>query len=249
MKNEAIQLFQCLDLTSLNAVDNTQTIERLVDFALDCEQKGLNVASICTFPNFTAFVHQKLKKSAIKTTAVAASFPHSQTFIEVKKLETQKALECGADEIDIVLNLGAFFSENYATLQEEIRTIKSIVQNRGLKVILETGELKTTQNIVLATELVIASGADFIKTSTGKSNIGATPEAVQAMCEVIAKHNIQTNKKVGIKISGGVRTSEQAKMYRDIVLDVLGEDWVGPDLFRIGASSLAQDLLEKITSK
>lgn len=246
MEKEKLHLFQCLDLTSLNATDNSQTVEKLIDFALKNEQKGYAVASICTFPNFSQIVSQNLVNSNIKTTAVAACFPYSQSFFEVKKLEVKKAIEAGAEEIDIVLNLSAFFEQNYALVKNEIESIKAIAKNHCLKVILETGELKTTKNIRFAAQLAIESGADFIKTSTGKSALGATPVAVQAMCEVIADYFSATNKKIGIKVSGGVRTYEQGKIYAEIVTTVLGKSWLHPGLFRIGASSLAKNLLTTI---
>jgi len=244
MKKELLNLYRCLDLTTLNSTDNSVSILKLVNWAKLQEKNGHIVASICTFPNFTFLVNDHLQDSQIKTTAVSASFPASQSFLKVKKLETKMALEAGADEIDIVMNLGLFFENNFDEVKREIQQLKAIVGDKCLKVILETGELKSKENIQLAAQLAIESGADFIKTSTGKSTIGATTEAVATMCEVIHAHYKTTGKKVGLKISGGVRTFEQALEYQEIVLKQLGQEWLQPSLFRIGASSLATNLIE-----
>ena len=244
MKKDLLNLYRCLDLTSLNSTDNPVNILELINWAKTQEKKGHVLASICTFPNFTFLVNDHLVDSQIKTTAVSGSFPTSQTFLKVKKLETKMAIEAGADEIDIVINLGAFFEKNFKEVKREIQQLKIIVGDKCLKVILETGELKSKENIQIAAQLAIEAGADFIKTSTGKSTIGATTDAVTAMCQVIHTHYKQTDKKVGIKISGGVRTFEQALEYQEIVLKQLGKEWLHPSLFRIGASSLATNLIE-----
>lgn len=244
MKKDLLNLYRCLDLTSLNSTDNPVNILELINWAKKQEKKGHVPASICTFPNFTYLVNDNLADSQIKTTAVAGSFPTSQSFLKVKKLEVKMAIEAGADEIDIVLNLGLFFENNFKEVKREIQQLKKIVGEKCLKIILETGELKSKENIQLAAKLAIESGADFIKTSTGKSTIGATTEAASAMCEVINAHYKKTGKKIGIKISGGVRTFEQAVEYREIILKQLGKEWLQPGLFRIGASSLATNLIE-----
>ena len=244
MKKELLNIYQCLDLTSLNSTDDSITILELVNWAKMQEKNGHVLASICTFPNFSYLVNEHLKDSQIKTTAVSGSFPSSQSFLKVKKLETKMAIEAGADEIDIVINLGLFFATNFKEVKREILQLKAIVGDKCLKVILETGELKTKENIQLAAQLAIEAGADFIKTSTGKSTIGATTDAVTVMCQVIHTHYKTTGKKVGLKISGGVRTFEQALEYQEIVLNQLGQEWLQPSLFRIGASSLATNLIE-----
>ena len=205
-----------------------------------------NVAAICVYPNFAAIVKNTLEVDGVSIACVSGGFPSSQTFTEVKVAETALAIADGADEIDIVISIGKFLSGDYEAMCEEIQELKEVCKERHLKVILETGALKTASNIKKASILSMYSGADFIKTSTGKGYPGATPEAVYTMCQVLKKYHSITGKRVGIKVAGGVRTAEEAVRYYTIVKEVLGNDWLNKDLFRIGASSLVEDIEHRL---
>lgn len=239
----------CIDLTSLTSLDTKETIWKMVDTVNDFEGTRPdvpNVAAICTYPNFVETVKQALTAQEVKIASVAGSFPSSQTFTEIKIAEVAMAVMEGADEIDIVLNLGNFMEEAYEELTDEIEEIKESCRGARLKVILETGALVTAENIQKASILALYSGADFIKTSTGKGYPGATPEAVYTMCHVLKTYHALTGNKVGIKVSGGVRTAEDAVRYYTLVKEILGEDWLNKELFRIGASSLVGDLEKRL---
>ena len=238
-------LHSCVDLTSLNSEDSKESIWKLVEKVNDFDGSQSdfdNVAAICVYPNFVQTVKESLTAD-VKIASVAGGFPSSQTFIEVKIAEVSLAVADGADEIDIVFPCGDFFDNNYQDICEEIQEIKEVCRTVSLKVILETGLLKTAENIKKASILSIYSGADFIKTSTGKSYSGATPEAVYVMSETIKEYNQLHKKKIGIKVSGGVRTVQDALQYYTIVKEVLGKDWLTPEYFRIGASSLTNNIL------
>ena len=239
-------LYSCIDLTSLNHTDSKESIWKFVEKVntFDDERPDMqNVAAICVYPNFVATVKEALTAGNVNIAAVSGGFPSSQTFTEVKIAETALAVGDGADEIDIVLNLGYFFEKDYVELCEEIQELREACKDKILKVIIETGTLKTAQNIKDASILSIYSGADFVKTSTGKNDSGATLEAVYVICETIREYYAKHNKKIGVKVSGGVKTREDAVRYYTIVKEVLGEEWLSPTLFRIGASSLADALL------
>ena len=243
------QIHGCIDLTSLTSIDTKESIWKLVDKVNDFEGTRPdvpNVAAICTYPLFVDTVKQALTAQNVSIASVAGGFPSSQTFVEIKVAETAMAVMQGADEIDIVMNLGYFMEDNYEELSEEIQEIKDSCREAKLKVILETGALATPDNIRKAAILALYSGADFIKTSTGKGYPGATPEAVYTMCQVLKTYHSITNKKVGIKVSGGIRTAEEAVKYYTIVKEVLGKDWLNKDLFRIGASSLVEDIEHRL---
>lgn len=243
------QIHGFIDLTSLTSIDTKESIWKLVENVNDFEGTRPdipNVAAICTYPLFVETVKQALTAQEVKITAVAGGFPSSQTFTEVKIAETAMAVMQGADEIDIVMNLGYFMEENYEEIAEEIQEIKDSCRESKLKVILETGALTTPEYIQKAAILALYSGADFIKTSTGKGYPGATPEAVYTMCQVIKKYHSITGKRIGIKVSGGVRTAEDAVSYYTIIKEVLGNDWLNKELFRIGASSLLNDLKSRL---
>lgn len=239
----------CIDLTSLTSMDTKENIWKMTEQVNDYEGTRPdvpNVAAICVYPIFIETVKQALTAEFIHIASVAAGFPSSQTFIEVKVAETAMAVMEGADEIDIVMNLGHFMEDNFQELTEEIQEIKESCRHAHLKVILETGALVTSQNIRKASILALYSGADFIKTSTGKGYPGATPEAVYTMCQVIKTYHSITGKKAGIKISGGVRTAEEAVRYYTIVKETLGSEWLCKELFRIGASSLVADIQKRL---
>ncbi len=243
------QIHGFIDLTSLTSIDTKESIWKLVENVNDFEGTRPdipNVAAICTYPLFVETVKQALTAQEVKIAAVAGGFPSSQTFTEVKIAETAMAVMQGADEIDIVMNLGYFMEENYEEIAEEIQEIKDSCRESKLKVILETGALTTPEYIQKAAILALYSGADFIKTSTGKGYPGATPEAVYTMCQVIKKYHSITGKRIGIKVSGGVRTAEDAVSYYTIIKEVLGNDWLNKELFRIGASSLLNDLESRL---
>lgn len=243
------QIHGFIDLTSLTSIDTKESIWKLVENVNDFEGTRPdipNVAAICTYPLFVETVKQALTAQEVKIAAVAGGFPSSQTFTEVKIAETAMAVMQGADEIDIVINLGYFMEENYEEIAEEIQEIKDSCRESKLKVILETGALTTPEYIQKAAILALYSGADFIKTSTGKGYPGATPEAVYTMCQVIKKYHSITGKRIGIKVSGGVRTAEDAVSYYTIIKEVLGNDWLNKELFRIGASSLLNDLESRL---
>lgn len=237
------QIFNFIDLTSLNSTDSNKSITDLAEQTVKYHENGYTAAAICVFPNFSDIVKEKLLGTPIKTAVVGACFPSSQSFLDTKILECKNAVKNGAEEVDIVLNLGAFFDENYDAVLNEIKTIKENIEPAKLKVILETGELKENNLIKKAAEISIDGGADFIKTSTGKVSIGATPEAVGVMADVVKAHFSKTNKFVGIKVSGGVKTKEDAIRYYNIVQGKLGKEFMNNKFFRIGASSLAKHLM------
>ena len=243
------QIHGFIDLTSLTSIDTKESIWKLVDRVNDFE--GIrpdvpNVAAICTYPLFIETVKQALTAQEVKIASVAGGFPSSQTFMEIKIAETGMAVMQGADEIDMVMNIGYFLEENYEELAEEIQEVKESCRTAKLKVILETGALKSPENIQKAAILALYSDADFIKTSTGKGYPGATPEAVYVMCQTIKKYHSITGRKVGIKVSGGVRTAKEAVRYYTIVKEILGNDWLTKELFRIGASSLVEDIERRL---
>ena len=242
-------LFNCIDLTSLNSTDNDESIMKFTEKVnqFDNEFPDLkNVAAICVYPNFAEAVKNTLDVDGIKIACVSAGFPSSQTFIEVKIAETAMALMEGADEIDIVISVGKFLSGDYETMCEEIQELKDTCKERHLKVILETGALKTASNIKKASILSMYSGADFIKTSTGKQQPAATPEAAYVMCEAIKEYYDKTGNKVGFKPAGGINTVNDALIYYTIVKEILGEEWLNNELFRLGTSRLANLLLSEI---
>lgn len=239
----------CIDLTSLTSMDTKESIWKMTEQVNDYEGTRPdvpNVAAICVYPIFVESVKQTLTAENVRIASVAGGFPSSQTFIEVKVAETAMAVMEGADEIDIVMNLGLFMEENFQELTEEIEEIKESCREAHLKVILETGALVTSENIRKASILALYSGADFIKTSTGKGYPGATPEAVYTMCQTIKTYHSISGKRAGIKISGGVRTAEDAVKYYTIVKETLGSEWLCKELFRIGASSLVSDIQKRL---
>lgn len=241
------RIYSCIDLTSLNSTDTREDIWKFTERVNDFEGSSdiPNVAAICVYPNFAETVKEALTAN-VNIAAVSGGFPSSQTFTEVKIAETALAVASGADEIDIVLNLGFFLDENYEELSEEIEEIKHACRDAKLKVILETGALKSASNIMKASILALYSGADFLKTSTGKGYEGATLEAAYIMCTAIKEYAEKTGNKAGFKASGGISTTEDAVKYYTIVKEVLGNEYLNNEYFRIGASRLANNLLESI---
>ena len=242
-------LFNCIDLTTLRSTDSPSSVadftERVNRF--DEEHPEMkNVAAICVYPNFAQVVRTVLDVSSVDIACVSGCFPSSQSFIEVKVAETALAVEGGAEEIDIVLNLGNFLDGDYEEVCDEISELKHSCRDARLKVILETGALKTAANIKAASVLAMYSGADFIKTSTGKEYPGASLEAAYVMCSCIKEYYEKTGNMEGFKPAGGVRTPEDAVGYYCIVKEILGEKWLTNEYFRIGASGLANNLLSAI---
>ena len=249
-----------MDLTTLHAEDTSDSVRKLVgkvnSFMNDYPEYPLP-ASICVFPNFASVVRESLVSHDVRVTAVAGCFPASQSFIEVKAKECEMAVEAGADEIDIVLALNAFLSGDEKSARREIGTLRAAVDRAGakagrevtLKVIQETGLLVTPENIANASFLAMEEGADFIKTSTGKVSVNATPMAAYIMCESIKAFHEKTGRKVGFKAAGGISTSRDAVCYHSIVKTVLGNDWIDKKLFRFGVSRLANSLMSSIEQK
>lgn len=245
------QLFNCIDLTTLRTEDNTTTVAnftRRVN-AFDEEHGDMpNVAAICVYPNYAGTVRMNLD-AGVNIAAVSGGFPSSQTFTEVKIAETMLAVKDGADEIDIVINVGDMLGGNYEEMCDEIAELKSACGDAHLKVILETGALKTASMIKKASLLSIYAGADFIKTSTGKQEPAATLEAAYVMCRAIKEYHEKTGIMIGFKPAGGISTTADAVKYYCIVAAVLGEEWLNNRYFRIGASRLANNLLTDIWGK
>lgn len=247
---EALKLlFNCIDLTTLKTTDSTQSVAEFTERVNAFEEEHPempNVAAICVYPCFAPIVRSVLDVTDVNIACVAGGFPASQTFPEVKVAETALAVECGADEIDIVLNVGNFLDGDWEEVSDEIDELKQACREAHLKVILETGALKTAENIRAASILAMHSGADFIKTSTGKEYPGASLEAAYVMCQCIKEYYEQTGRKVGFKPAGGVTTTDEALGYYTIVKHILGEEWLDNEYFRIGASRLANNLLSDI---
>ena len=243
------QLLGAVELTTLKVTDSQESVlkftEKVNAFA-DAHPELPHLATICVYPNFAKIVSESLEADQVEVACVSGGFPSSQTFLEVKTIETALAVHDGATEIDMVLNVGAFLSGDYETCADEIAEIKSAAAEAPLKVILETGALQTAENIKKASILSIYAGADFIKTSTGKIEPAATPEAALVMCETIREYYKLTGTKIGFKAAGGINTVSDAVGYYTIVREVLGEEWIKEGLFRIGTSRLANLLVSEI---
>lgn len=245
------QIFNSIDLTTLRSTDSQKSVADFVERvnAFEHDYPALpNVAAICVYPNFVPIARTVLDVSAVDIAAVAGCFPSAQSFIEVKIAEIGLAVEAGADEIDIVFPLGDFLDKDYEEVVDQISEMKHSCRESILKVILETGALKSAQAIRDASVLSLMAGADFLKTSTGKEYPGASLEAAYIMCQTIKEYYEATGKMVGFKVSGGVRTTDEALRYYTLVKEILGEKWVETnEYFRIGASSLANAVLSDIT--
>lgn len=243
-------LFSTLEVTSLKVTDNEDTtlhmVEKLNQFANE-NPTFPHPAGICVYPRFVEIVSHSLEVDDMEISTVCGGFPSAQTFPELKTVETALALKDGATEIDTVMPVGFFLAEDYDTVFNELDEIRLTCGNdTPLKVILEVGALQSALNVKRAAILAMYSGADYIKTSTGKIEPGATPASVYTMCQAIKEYYDLTDTQIGIKIAGGVRTTNDAVAYYTIVKEVLGQDWLTPQYFRIGASSLANELLTSI---
>lgn len=249
-----------IDLTSLKTDDTPESIERLVG-KVNAFKESFPAyplpASICVYPNFAGIVKSARTCDDVHVTVVAACFPSSQSFLEVKLKECELAVLDGADEVDIVLSLGAFLSGDYETAGNEIRAVREVIDRAAasqgrkvtLKVILETGLILKHELIADASFLAMESGADFIKTSTGKVTVNATPAAAYVMCQCIAKYYEKTGRRVGFKPAGGISTSLDAVCYYSIVSTLLGKEWLDKSLFRFGVSRLANTVLSDIEQR
>ncbi|MBQ0114697.1 MAG: deoxyribose-phosphate aldolase [Bacteroidales bacterium] len=243
-------LLNCVDLTTLATDDSESSVAAFVQHVNDFDNhypQLKNVAAICVYSNLAAVVRGCLEVTDVNIAVCSACFPSAQAHIETKIIETRLAIEDGADEVDIVLPVGYMRDGAYEELCDEISEIKESMGEHHLKVILETGLLKTAEKIRAASILSMYAGADFIKTSTGKVYSGATLEAAYVMCQCIKEYHEKTGRMVGFKASGGIRTTEDAVKYYTVVKEVLGEQWLTNEHFRIGASSLANALFQSIT--
>ncbi len=243
------KIFNCIDLTTLKETDSADSVTAFIQKVNNFAKEYPNippVGGICVFPVFAPILKQYLKVESVNKAVVSAGFPASQTFLDLKVLETKKAVDFGANEIDVVISVGEFLEGNYEFVYEEIRQLKEACGNAHLKVILETGAIKDPELIWNASIIAMDAGADFIKTSTGKIPVAATLEAAYVMCQAIKAFNTKNKRKVGFKPAGGISETIESVNYYSIVKEVLGEDWLNKDLFRIGASRLANNLLTDI---
>lgn len=242
-----------IDLTTLEGSDTEQKVRQLCYKAqhLHDEMEGLpNVAAICVYPNLVGIAKSALGTSGVKVAAVATAFPSGQSSLEIKKLDTQMALDQGADEIDMVISRGRFLSGDYNYVHDEIAEIKALCSgNARLKVILETGELGDFDKVRLASEIAIHAGADFIKTSTGKISPAANMPVTLVMLECIRDHFLKTGKMIAMKPAGGIRTAKDALHYLVMLYETLGDAWMSNQWFRFGASSLANDILMQLVKQ
>ncbi|MCX6279776.1 MAG: deoxyribose-phosphate aldolase [Bacteroidetes bacterium] len=237
------QIFSFLDYTTLEGSDTNTKVKSLCEKAIWFGEKGLPFpAAVCIYPPFIATAKKALQGTPIKVATTAASFPSGQMVLSLKLNEIDYCVQEGADEVDVVISRGIFLDQKYDTILYELTEMRAHCHQQTLKVILETGELQTSENIARASEIAIMAGADFIKTSTGKISPAATVEAVFVMLQVIRQYYLKTGKKIGIKPAGGIAEPEQALRYYLIVNKILGEHWLTPSLFRIGASRLTDRL-------
>lgn len=245
-------LLGSIELTTLKATDSEESVLQLTERVNEFDNLYPNlphVAAICVYPCFANIVSQSLEVEGVEVTCVSGSFPSSQAQIEVKTIETALALKDGATEIDIVMSIGTFLSGDYETLCDEISELKAVCGEQKMKVILETGLLGSAENIKKAAILAMYSGADYIKTSTGKENPAATPEAAYVMCQAIKEYFEKTGIQIGFKPAGGINTVQDALVYYTIVKEVLGEKWLTNQWFRLGTSRLANLLLSDIVGE
>ena len=251
--------FSMMDLTTLKTDDTPASVTKLVEKVNALHNtfpEWPYPASVCVYSNFASTV-KEVRKGDFNITVVSACFPSSQSFLEVKLREVEMAVEQGADEVDIVLALNAFLAGDYESAAEEIRQVRRVIDETAgkqgrkvhLKVILETGLLKTPENIAEASFLAMEAGADFIKTSTGKVDINATPQSAYVMCECIAKYYSATGKKIGFKPAGGISSAADALCYYSIVASLLGKEWLNKELFRFGVSRVANSILSAVEQK
>ena len=249
-KMQALYLaLSLIDLTTLEGKDSEGKVKQLCYKAshLHYKHPGLPyVAAICVYPTMVPIAKKELEGTGINVASVATAFPSGMANINAKLDEVKSVVDAGADEVDMVISRGKFLNGDYDYVSDEISQVKDACGKAHLKVILETGELVTLDNVQLASDIAMEAGADFIKTSTGKVSPAATPPVVLTMLEAIRDFQIKTGKKVGMKPAGGISTAKQAIQYLVMIKETLGDDWLSPNLFRFGASSLANDILMQI---
>ncbi|HET6894640.1 MAG TPA: deoxyribose-phosphate aldolase [Candidatus Baltobacteraceae bacterium] len=236
----------CMDLTTLEGKDSEGRVRSLCAKAIKPAPHlpdVPSVAAVCVYPNLVGIAKDALRGTSVKVASVATAFPSGLSSLDVKLADTQAAIRAGADEIDMVIDRGAFLAGHHQQVFDEIVAVKNVCGDVHLKVILETGELGSYDNVRAASDLALEAGADVIKTSTGKVGTNATFPVAVTMCEAIRDYARRTGRRAGLKVAGGVRTTKQAMTYLVIIKETLGESWLTPDLFRIGASSLLDDLL------
>ncbi len=249
-KLQALDLaIRTMDLTTLEGADTVGKVTALATKALRPDPADASipsVAALCVYPSLVPAAAERLRGSSVKVASVATAFPSGQAPLDVKLADTRYAVEAGADEIDMVIDRGAFLSGRYAKVYDEVVRVKEACGEAHLKVILETGELGTYDNVRRAALLAIAGGADFVKTSTGKVSPAATLPVTLALLEAVRDVHDETGRRIGVKAAGGIRVAKQAVQYLVLVHETLGPDWLTPDLFRLGASSLLNDVLAQI---
>lgn len=249
-RNESLKtIFQCIDFTTLEAFDNETKINDFCSKALSFKDNDLHISvpAVCIYSPFVRQAKELLRGSGIKVATVACAFPSGQMPFELKRREVEYCVEQGADEVDMVISRGTFLAGRLDEVYEEIKSVReACAPPVRLKVILETGELKSVENIRRASEIAINAGADFIKTSTGKSPVSATPLAAIIMCDTIKEYFEATGRMVGFKPAGGMSTIDDALTYFYIVREVLGERWLNKDYFRVGTSRLAGKVMDEL---
>ncbi|HXH61636.1 MAG TPA: deoxyribose-phosphate aldolase [Fimbriimonadaceae bacterium] len=240
------------DLTTLEGSDSAGKVRQMCTKAVRPDPRDPSVpavAAVCVYPSLVSVAKSAVTGSTVKVASVATSFPSGQIPFDERLDEVRRAVETGADEIDMVINRGAFMQGDYRTVFDEISGVKEACGPAHLKVILETGELETYDSVRRASHLAMEAGADFIKTSTGKVSPAATMPVTLVMLEAIREHWWDTGRKVGMKPAGGIRSAKQALHYLVMVKETLGDEWLTPDLFRFGASSLLNDVLMQLTKQ
>ena len=252
-KVQALHLsLSMIDLTTLEGKDSQGKVKQLCYKAShlhDSFPRLPTVAAICIYPTMVSVAKKALGGTGINVASVATAFPSGMADLQAKLDEVKSVVEAGADEVDMVISRGKFLRGEYAYVSDEIAQVKEACGDAHLKVILETGELVTLDNVRLASDLAMDAGADFIKTSTGEVSPAATAPVVLTMLEAIRDYQLKTGKKIGMKPAGGIGTAKQAVQYLVMIKETLGEDWLSPDLFRFGASSLANDVLMQIVKQ
>ncbi len=247
-KEELKQIFMCIDNTSLNGSDTPSSIRSFCYNTLEmCQKTNMYVAAVCVYPIFVELAKRIFENTPVRVASVSGGFPSGQTSINVKKQEIRYALEQGADEIDFVINRGAFLEGNYSALCDEVAAAKELCREKILKVILETGELSSPQNIYTASLLALHSGADIIKTSTGKIETGATPKAAYVMLSAINEFYKNNKKYSGFKAAGGISSIQDALMYYRMTKKILYYKSIDSHNFRIGTSRLTAEILKNLT--
>ncbi len=244
----AKRVFSCIDHTTLNGTDSLSSVESFCRHTLEMRlEEGTTVAAVCVYPRFVSCAKRVLAGSGIKVASVAGAFPHGQLPIELKVSEVEYAVKEGADEVDVVINRGLLLEGDNEGVRKEVEAMKKACGERILKVILETGELSSPTLIAQASMLAIEGGADFIKTSTGKIGIGATPEAAEVMLQCIADHFKKTNRLVRFKAAGGISTIEEAFLFAEKAKKIFGDNFIRNQTFRIGTSRLTEKIFHILT--